>query len=194
VAYPCLHFLRLARKETEKLSGLRIKLSHLTSKKVPALALVLVGVVGMIAGVIAANIVTTSTTYTESEGTYRNNTGAITVTDKGLAVVANAVSSNISTAVTWGATGTDKQVYNALTAGNWMNYFEFTTTLTDSSTHTATITIRSGTGPLGGTTLATVTTATWTAPSATSTAKITVYVDLGVLTITAPLTVYVSVT
>ena len=171
-----------------------MKLSQLSSKNVPALSLVLVLVAGMVGGVIAATLVVTQYSNAGVGGSYRNSTGTITVIDKGLAVVANAVSSNISSALTWGSTGTDKQVYNALTAGNWMHYFEFTTSLTDSSTHTATITIRSGTGPLGDTTLASVTTGTWTAPSVGSTAKITVYVDLGVQTVTSPLTMFVSVT
>ena len=177
------------------MSNLRVRISHLASLKVPALSMVLVLTVGMVAGVLAATMVVTQYSNTGDAGSYRNNTGVITVADKGLAVVANTVSSNISSAVTWGATGTDKQVYNALTAGNWVQYFEFTTTLTDTSTHAATITIRSGTGGIGSTTLLSVTTGTWTAPTTTSsTAKIIVYLDLGVQTITSPLTVFVSVT
>ncbi len=172
----------------------KLRLSSLVDKKVPALSLILVATVGMVAGVLAATMVVSQNSKTSVSGSYYNSTGTVTVTDKGLAVVANAVSSNVSSAVTWGATGTNKQVYNALTAGNWMYYFEFTTSLTDSSTHVATITIRSSTGPLGDTTLATVTTGTWTGPGVSSTAKITVYVDLGVQSITAPLTTYVSVT
>jgi len=177
------------------MKSLGLKLSHLVSRKVPALSLVLMATVGMVAGVLAATMVVTQYSNTGVAGSYRNSTGSVVVTDKGLAVVANAVTSNITSAVTWGATGTDKQLYNTLVAGNWMQYFEFTTTLTDTSTHTVTITIRSGTGGLGGTSLASITSGTWTAPTTTSsTAKITVYVDLGVQTITAPMTVYVTVT
>ncbi len=177
------------------MSNLKTKLRGFTSKKVPALSLVLVAIAGMVGGVLAATMVVTQYSNTGVAGSYRNSTGTITITDKGLAVVANAVTSNVTSAVTWGATGTDKQVYNTLVAGNWMQYFEFTTTMTDTSTHIATITIRSGTGGLGNTSLATVTSGTWTAPTTTaSTAKITVYIDLAVQTITAPMTVYVSVT
>ncbi len=176
------------------MTSLRLKLRGLTSKKVPALTLVLVAISGMVAGVLAATMVVTQYANTGVTGSYRDNTGTITITDKGLAVVANAVASNVSsTAVTWGATGTDKQVYNTLVAGNWMQYFEVTTTLANSSTHTITITIRSGTGGIG-TTLLTVTTATWTAPAASSTAKITIYLDLATQSITAPMTVFATAT
>ncbi len=171
-----------------------MRLSQLVSKKVPALSLILVAVMGMVGGVLAATMVVTQYTNTGVAGSYRNNAGTITITDKGLAVVANAVTSNITSAVTWGATGTDKQVYNTLVAGNWMHYIEFTTSLTDTSTHTVTVTIRSGTGGLG-TVLITQTTGTWTAPTTTtSTAKITVYLDLATQTITAPMTVFVTST
>ena len=165
----------------------------MASKKVPALSLALVLIIGMVSGVIAATMVVTQYSNTGVAGSYRNSTGTITPTDNGLAVIANAGSANVSSAVTWGATGTNKAVQTALTAGNWMEYIDFTTTLTDSSTHTVTITVRNGAGPLGPT-LTTVTTGTWTAPSASSTAKITVYVDLGAQTLTAPVTVYISVT
>ena len=177
------------------MNNLRSKLNGLTSRKVPAISLILVAIAGMVGGVLAATMVVTQYSNTGVAGSYRNSTGTITITDKGLAVVANAVTSNVTSAVTWGATGTDKQVYNTLVAGNWMQYFELTTTLTDASTHVATITIRSGTGGIGNVSLASVTSGTWTAPTTTaSTAKITVYVDLTVQTITAPLTVFVSVT
>src|SRR5262249_46008241 len=132
-------------------------------------------------------------TRTGEGGTYHNNTGLITFTDSGIAVAANTISSNVSTAFTWGATGTNKQVYNAITAGDWIDSFVFSTTLTDSSTHVATITIRDGSGAIG-TTLATATSGTWTGPGSSSTATVTVYVDLGFQTLTAPITVYVNVT
>ncbi len=119
-------------------------------------------------------------------------TGTFTVTDNGLAVVANTAASNI-TSVTFGATGTNKALTNALTAGHWMDYIDFTTSLTDGSSHTVTVTIRSNTGPLGSTTLVSAQTATLVAPGASSTAKITIYLDLGVTSITAPLTTYVTV-
>src|SRR6266571_1587552 len=165
--------------------NLKLLASHLTSKKVPALSLVLIATVGMVAGVLAATMVVTQNTRSGEGGTYHNNTGLITYTDGGLAVAANTISSNITNSFTWGATGTNKQVYNAITAGDWFDYFTFSTTLTDSSTHVATITIRDGSGALG-TTLVTATTGTWTGPGGSSTATVTVYVDLGSQTLTAP--------
>ncbi len=175
--------------------NLRSKVSHFASKKVPALSLILVATVGMVAGVLAATIVVSQKSFTGEAGQYHNNTGTITVTDNGLAVVANAVTSNVTAAVTWGATGTNRQVYNTLVAGDWMDYIDFTTTLTDTSTHTVTVTIRSGTGGIGSTTLLSVTSGLFTAPTTTSSAaKITMYLDLATTSITAPFTVYVNVT
>jgi hypothetical protein len=178
--------------------NLRLKLSHFTARKVPALSLMLVATMGMVAGVMAASMLVTQKSGTNQSGTYNNSTGAITDVDNGLAVIANSVTANYTTAVTWGATGASKQVYYSSgassTAGNWMDYIAFSTTLVDTSTHTVTVTIRNGIGSLG-TTLATFSTALWTAPTTTSsTATITIYVDLGVQSITSPLTVYVSVT
>ncbi len=173
----------------------KLRINQLAAKKVPAISLVLMVLIGMVAGVFAATMVVVQKSYTGEAGTYHNSTGAITAVDNGLAVVANAITSNVTSAVTWGATGTNKQVYNTLVAGDWMDYIDFTTTLTDTSTHTVTVTIRSGTGALGSTSLVSVTSGLWTAPTTTSsTAKITMYLDLGIQTITAPLTVYVNVT
>ncbi len=175
------------------MKSLRVGLSKLANRKVPALSLFVVAILGMVAGVLAAAITVSQTSYTGEKGTFHNNSGTFTITDVGLRVVANAATSNVSTSVTFGATGTDKALVNTLTAGNWMEVLEFTTTLTDSSSHTATITVRSNTGPLGSTILVNAQTATLVAPSASSTAKITIYLDLGAQTITAPLTVYVNV-
>ena len=96
-------------------------------------------------------------------------------------------------AVTWGVSGTNKQVYNTLVAGDLMDYITFSTTLTNSSAHTATVTIRNGAGALG-TTLVTDTSGTWTALNSTSPATIMMYIDLGVQTLTSPITVYIAVT
>ncbi len=176
-------------------TNLRVKISQVSSKKVPALALLVVAMIGMVGGVLAATMVVGQTKYTGEAGTYHNSAGTVTATDNGLAVVANAVASNVTAALTWGATGTNKQVYNTLVAGDWMDYIAFTTTLTDGSTHTVTVTIRSGTGALGSTTLvSSVASGLWTAPTTTSsTATVTMYLDLGVQSITSPLTVYVNV-
>lgn len=164
----------------------------MASKKVPALSLVFVGIVGMVAGVIAATMVVTQTTFTGEQGVYHNSTGSFTITDVGLRVVANTASAALTSA-TIGANGTNTERNTALTAGRWMYVLEFTTTLTDSTSHTATVTIRSGTGNLGATVLVNAQTQAIVAPSAVSTGKITLYLDLGVTTITAPVTVYATV-
>ncbi len=176
------------------MNNLRLRISYVATKKVPALFLIVVAAVGMVAGVIAATMVVSQKSFAGEAGQYHNSTGNITITDNGLAVVANAVTSNITAAVTWGATGTNKQVYNTLVAGDWMDYIDFTTNFVNTSTHTVTVTVRNGSGGLGST-LITATSGTWTAPTTTSsTAKITMYLDLGTQTLTAPVTLYVNVT
>jgi len=172
---------------------IRLALSRLSTKKVPALSLLVVALAGAVAGVLAVSITVTQTSYSGEQGTYHNNSGTITAVDNGLAVVANAITSNVTAALTWGATGTNKQVYNTLAAGDLMDYIAFSTTLTNGSTHTATVTIRNGSGALG-TTLVTATSGTLTAPSSTSTATVTMYIDLGVQSVTSPVTVYITVT
>lgn len=178
------------------MSNLRIRLSRLTTTKVPALSLILVATVGMVIGVLAATITVTPNNFTGESGTYHNTTGTFTVSDKGLDVAANTVVSNITTAVTQGATGTNKVLNNAITAGDWMETLTFIDTATDATAHVATITIRSGTGPQGQTTLASspITVGTITGPGSASTGTITVYIDLGAASLTTPVTVYVNVT
>src|SRR5947209_20164715 len=92
-------------------------------KKVPALTLVVVGIVGMVAGVLAATITLNQTLYNGEVGTYHNNTGVFTVTDSGLAVVANSSSTNATSAITIAGSGI--ALYNALTAGHWMAVLMF---------------------------------------------------------------------
>jgi tetrahydromethanopterin S-methyltransferase subunit C len=176
-----------------KMSNIRLQMSRFAAKKVPALSLVLVATVGMVAGVLAATMIVTQKPLTGEAGTYHSNTGTFTIVDNGLAVVANTVASNMTTSVTFGATGTNKALVNTQTAGNWMDYIDFTTSLADSSSHTVTITIRSNTGPLGSTILVNAQTATLVAPGASSAAKVTIYLDLGTQSITAPLTLYINV-
>ncbi len=177
--------------------SLRVRINQFATRKVPAISLVLMASIGMVVGVLAATMVVSQNSKTAQGGTYNNSTGAITFTDNLLAVNANSITANSTLAFTWGATGTNKQVYYSTgassVAGDWVDSIVFSTTLTDGSTHTATVTVRTGTGALG-TTLITFSTGTWTAPSSTSTATITVYMDLGATTLTAPVTTYVSVT
>src|SRR5205809_7084200 len=87
------------------MSSIRVILSRITTKKVPALTLVVVGIVGMVAGVLAATITLNQTLYNGEVGTYHNNTGVFTVTDNGLTVVANAASTNATGVITMAGPG-----------------------------------------------------------------------------------------
>ena len=165
----------------------------LSSRKRLALAIAAIAMIAAIGGAYAVSSTISQVNYSGEQGTYHNNSGGITAVDNGLAPVANNVTGNVTSAVTWGSTGSDKQVYTTMTAGDLMDYITFHTTLNDTSAHTATVTIRHGTGALG-TTLVTATSGTWTAPSSTSTATITMYIDLGAQTVSSPITVYVTVT
>jgi hypothetical protein len=172
------------------MKSLRLKLSHLANKKVPLLSLLAVGLLGMALGVFAASITVTQTIFHGETGTYHNNTGVITVTDKGLGVVANTPSA--ASSATFPTLATNTNVNNALTAGDWFDQIVFNNTATDLLAHTATIKVNSGTSGPGGTTLVT-TTFTLTGGGATL-GTITAYVDLGTITITTPVTVYVNIT
>jgi hypothetical protein len=172
------------------MSSIRVIVSRITTKKVPALTLVIVAIIGMVAGVLAATITLNQTLYTGEVGTYHNNTGAFTVTDTGLSVVANSASTNATAAI--GIAGTGIALTNTLTAGHWMDVLTFVMSTPGSSTHTATITARNGTGPQGSS-LVTVTSGVWTTTSG-STGTVTFYVDLGTTSLTAPVTIYVNVT
>ncbi len=165
-------------------------MSRITTKKVPALTLVVVGIVGMVAGVLAATITLNQAVYTGEVGTYHNNTGVFTVTDNGLSVVANAASTNATSAIAIGGSG--MVLNNALIAGHWMDVLTFVMNAPGGGTHTATIAARNGAGP-EGTSLVTVTSGVWTT-SGSSTGTVTFYVDLGTASLTAPVTLYVNVT
>jgi hypothetical protein len=177
------------------MTSLKVRLSRVTAKKVPALALIVVGLVGMVAGVFAAAITITNNSYNGEIGTYHNNTGNFAVTDQGLSVVANTSGITSNTTATIGAAASNKNLFNGstFTAGHWMETMVFSDSL-DSSAHTITIKIQSGgTVPQGGTSLAGGT-ITLTITAASTTGTITDYIDLGTATITAPMTVYVSAT
>ena len=168
----------------------RAKLSTIATKKVPVLALVVVAMFGMVAGVLAANLTVNQTSNTGEVGTYHTSSGTMTVTDNGLGVVANGAGASAS--ATFPASGNNNNVNNALTAGHWFDQITFTDTATDGSAHTATITVRNGTGNAG--TLLVTTNFTLTGPGASSTGTVTAYVDTGVASLTSPITVYISVT
>ncbi len=173
-----------------EMSNLRVKLSKATTKKVPILALVVVAMFGMVAGVLAANLAVTPTSNTGEIGTYHTSSGTMTVTDNGLGVTSNT--SAASASATFPASGNNNNVNNAMTAGDWFDKVTFTDTATDSTAHTATITIRDGTGVSG--TLVATATLTLTGPGAASTGTITAYVDTGLTSLTSPVTVYVNIT
>jgi hypothetical protein len=179
------------------LSSLRVIASRITTKKVPALALVVVGIIGMVAGVLAATITVTTNPYTGESGTYHNNTGAISVNDKGLSIVSNVTGISANGTATFGVNLSNSNLFNGstFTLGHWMETLVFSITTTGGS-HTVTIKIQSGsTPPNGGTNLAGGTvTLTLTGPGSTSTGTITAYLDLGVAAITGPMTVYVNAT
>jgi hypothetical protein len=172
------------------MSNLRAKVSHATNKKVPVLALVVVAMFGMVAGVLAANLTVTPTSNTGEIGTYHTSTGTMTITDNGLGVVAN--SGGATAAATFPTSGNNNNVNNALTAGHWFDQITFTDTAIDTAAHTATVTIRNGSGPDGS--LVVSTSFTLTGPGASSTGTITAYVDTGQTSLTSPVTVYVTIT
>lgn len=171
------------------MSSLRMRLLHLSARKVPALALVAVAVFGMVIGVLAANLTVANTSNTGEIGTYHTSTGTMTITDNGLGVVANTAAA--STSATFPASGNNANVNNALTAGHWFDQVTFTDTATDSVAHTATVSVRNGTGPAG--TLLATATFTLTGPGASSTGTITAYVDTNASTLASPITVYVTI-
>jgi|SRR2546425_3593244 len=176
------------------MSNLRVRLSQLTNKKVPALSLVVVAMLGMVTGVLAASLVVTQVTSTTGEiGTYHSNIGGFTVTDLGLAVVANTNATDGS-GKSFIIIGTAVSLNNPLTAGHWMEVVTFTPASPTTTSHVANLTFRSGTGPQGTAVLPTVTSGTWTT-NGSSTGTITFYVDLGTTNIaTTPITAYITVT
>jgi hypothetical protein len=113
----------------------------------------------------------------------------MTITDNGLGVVANTGAA--AAAATFPANGLNNNVNNALTGGDWFDKITFTDTATDSTAHTATVTIRNGTGTTGS--LVATATFTLTGPGASSTGTVTAYIDTGVTALTSPVTVYVTI-
>jgi hypothetical protein len=181
----------------ENMESLKAKLQQLPSKKVPALALVVVAIAGMILGVIAANTgPVTNNSFTGEAGTYHNNTGTYNPTDNGLFVVTNAFSNNITTSVTFGASGTNKVLMNALVVGDWCEKLTFTGVAADSATHNGKVTVQNGTSPTGGTILNSLNAQAFTlvGGGASATGTVTMYLDLGTGTLGNPIGIYVTTT
>ena len=160
------------------------------TKKVPALSIFFFVTLGMVMGALAVTMTVTQTNYAGEIGTYHNTTSGFTVVDNGLAVVANTIANNASTAITF--TASTQQLYeNTITAGHWMDSIAFTPPAT-SGTHTVNITVRSGTNALGAVLASFTATNNWTT-SAGNTGTVTVYLDVG-SSVTTPVTTYVNVT
>jgi len=181
------------------MSNLRVKLSSLTAKKVPALSLILVAITGMAVGVFAATItVSTNNSFGGEQGILHNNTGLLTIADNGLSVVsvvptggsAPNASSNFLT------TGNKNAFSNAqtFTVGHWEESITVTDTVgTDTTAHAVKITINSGGTAPSGTALIALVTYTMTGVTGSTTPTITLYIDLGTSgPITAPLNIYIN--
>ncbi|SRR6058998_2149646 len=175
------------------MKNIRMTISRINAKKVPALSLVLVAIVGAVVGVIAGSITVTQLSYQGEQGTYHNTTGAFTVVDNGLQVVANGAAANYvnNTQIT----GSDQPFNaNALVAGHWVDSFSFSTSLTDGSSHKITVTIRDGAGTVGAILLAYGSSSTFVkAPSSALAGTVTLFFDFGASPITTPITAYVTV-
>jgi hypothetical protein len=157
--------------------------------------LVVVGIIGMVAGVLAATLTVTTTTYTGEIGTLHNTTGGFTVTDNGLGVVANGGVANYVNNTQIGTSGTQAFNGNVLTQGDWVESLTFSTGLVDSSSHKVSVTIKNGTGTLGSNTIPPFgsTSTFMRAMSGAGSGTITLYFDLGA-SIATPITVYINVT
>src|SRR5256712_10984554 len=148
------------------MSSLRVRIPQVTNKKFQIFALAVVAVIEMVAGVPAANLAITPTTNTGEIGTYHTSTGTMTIVDDGLGVVAN--SGAASAAATFPANGLNNNVNNALTGGDWFDKITFTDTATDSTAHTATVSIRNEASKTGSLVVSTTFTLTGPGPSSTS--------------------------
>jgi hypothetical protein len=177
------------------MSGVRVKLSRLTASKVPALSLIVVAIAGMAIGVFAATIsVGTTGPFSGEQGFIHNTTGVLTVTDSGLSVVSNVPGTTNSSA-NFLTTGNKSAFSNAhaFAAGDWMETLVFTDTSgTDTIAHVVKITINQGTTAPSGTNVIPQVTYTMTGVTGSTNPTITLYIDLGTASLTAPLNVYIN--
>ncbi len=179
------------------MSNIRTKLSHLTTRKVPALSMVLVAVAAMAVGVFAATIATsTSNNAGGEQGILHTTSNVLTFVDNGLSVV-SVVPTTTNTSSTFFTTGNKNafQSTPAFVVGHWAEAILVTDTVgTDTVAHAVKITINSGTTAPSGSTLVTQFTYTMTGVTGSTNPTITLYIDLGVTSITSPLNVYVNST
>jgi hypothetical protein len=177
------------------MSGLRVKLSRLTATRVPALSLIVVAIAGMAIGVFAATIsVGTTGPYGGEQGFIHNSTGVLTVTDSGLTVVSNAPATTNATAnfLTTGNKNAFSSAH-AFAAGDWEETLVFTDTVaTDTTAHAVKITINEGAAAPSGTNVLPQVTYTMTGVTGSSNPTITLAIDLGTATLTAPLNIYIN--
>jgi len=174
------------------MTSIRVLLSRITTKKVPALTLVVVGLVGMVAGVLAATITVTTTPFTGEAGHVHTNSGAFTITDGGLSVIATTGGGNSTSMVIPSSSSNNVAYVTATVAGDWAYAITLSTSLTDGTSHTVTATFRSGTTL--GTSLQTFTGSIAAPSGPTSSKTATIYIDLGTADITsAVITVYVNI-
>ncbi len=179
------------------MSNIRTKISHLTNRKVPALSLVLIAVAGMAVGVFAATIATSTTNNAGGEqGLLHTTSNVLTIADNGLSVV-SVVPGTTNASSTFLTTGNKNDFASATTfvAGHWAEALLVTDTSGDTVAHAVKITINSGTTTApSGSTLVAQFTYTMTGVTGSTTPTITLYIDLGVTTITSPLNIYVNST
>jgi hypothetical protein len=178
------------------MSSLRVKLSSLTTKKVPALSLLLVAVVGMAVGVFAATITVTTTNNAGGEQGFLHTTGSVlTFTDSGLSVVGTAPTTNTTSNF---LTSGNKNAFTAattFTAGHWEEAIKIADTSGDTASHTVTVNITQGTTAPSGTAFS-FSPFTYTVVGVTGSTNptITLYMDMGATSITTPLNIYISST
>ncbi len=177
------------------MKNIRMAVSRLNDKKVPALALVLVAVAGAVAGVLGASIsISTSANYKGEAGTIHQNSGVFTITDTGLTVV-NSANATDGSADAFTIPASAYTVNNALVQGDWVDTVNFvdSSPSTTTGTYHATLSFYQHTGSsASGTLIKTVTGGTWTVAS-TSTGTVSFEIDLGAGPFTAPITAYVTV-
>ena len=177
------------------MSSLRVRLSRITTKRVPVLSLFVVAIAGMAVGVLAATISVSNTgPYAGEQGFIHNTTGVLTVADNGLSVVSNVPGSTNASA-TFLTTG-NKNAYSsahAFAVGDWVESLVVTDTSgTDTVAHAVKITINNGTGVPSGTSVIPQVTYTMTGVSGSTSPTITVFIDLGTSSLTAPLNIYIN--
>jgi len=178
------------------MSNLRVKLSRLTAKKVPALSLALVAIVGMAVGVFAATLtVSTISNPGGEKGLLHTAASVLTFSDKGISVVATAPSGNVTS--NFLTTGNKNAFTSATTwtAGDWEEAIQIQDTSGDTGSHLLTINISSGAATPTGTAFSfSPFTYTVVGVTGSTTPTITLYMDLGSGSVTTPLDIYVSST